>query len=169
MHQHVDSEVLEKLIKANSATARMSGWRETGKKFKFALEKKELEQKIADLNASTVMLNRVRSSIDSIHIEGVQSSSSRTIARLANFLAKIRRYTGSLHSAISAGCSTDCHPVHRTNLYLEDRSGPLLKKKPLVTFKIELASIAECATTSDWHHAQIDILDDEQAQAPVPQ
>ncbi|KAL8832344.1 MAG: hypothetical protein Q9170_004914 [Blastenia crenularia] len=128
---------LSDLIKSHTNSTRDTLWRQTSQKFKFALKKDELDQKISELDASTSMLSRLRVAGGLIQDDDQQPSSSRRIEKLSNFLNKIQSYTSRLYSAIGESCSMSCHPLHRFKLYLEDQSAPLLRKKPQIFFRIE--------------------------------
>ena len=160
----VDSEFLKKLTEANAFAAEGVGWRQTGRRIKFALKKDELDQKIDNLNKSTKMLSRLRISGDFMHDEDIPVSPSRTTAKLTTFLSKVQKYSSCLYSAISAGWAIGCHSSHRTNLYLADCSAPMLRKKPLVSFQIELGSMAASKARNAWHYVQVDVLNDDEAQ-----
>ena len=152
---------MEELIKLNSRSREQSQWRQTGQKIKFALKKDELDSKISRLDASTSMLSRLRVAGGLLQDEGQQSSSSRRTEKLTAFLNKLQRYTRCLYFAIADGCATGCHSLHRSKLFLEDRSAPLLRKKPKVSFQIELASLPISAEGNAWHYAHVEVLDNE--------
>lgn len=129
------------------------------RRIKFSIQKDELDQRISELDNSTKMLSRLRLSGALMHEENVQSS-SRTITKLAAFLHKIQGHAASLHSAISSSWALGCHPEHRTNLYLENRSATLTREKPQVTFKLDVGFIRQSTDSSIlWHKAQIDLLE----------
>lgn len=118
-----------------------------------------MDQRISELDNSTKMLRRLRLSGALLHEENVQSS-SRTIAKLTAFLHKIQGHAASLHSAISASWAVGCHTEHRTNLYLENRSAPLMREKPRVTFKLDVGFITQPTDSKIlWYKAQIDLLE----------
>jgi len=129
------------------------------RRIKFSLQKDELDQRISELDYSTKMLGRLRLSGVLMHEDSIQSS-SRTIAKLAAFLQKIQGHAASLHSAISASWAVGCHTEHWTNLYLENRSAPLMREKPRVTFMLDVGVITQSRNSSIlWHKAQIDLLE----------
>ncbi|KAL6718530.1 hypothetical protein ACLMJK_004622 [Lecanora helva] len=153
------SRYLEGLIR-NNAMQKKSILSQTVQKIKFALNKDEVDRLISELDASTVKMSRFRGLGERLQDEGTPSS-SRTVATFATFLRKVQTYSNHLYSAISAGCSINCHPSHTTNIYLEDRSAPLLRKKALkspVTFNIELVSDTETPKEPTQRHANIQVV-----------
>ncbi|KAL8801036.1 MAG: hypothetical protein Q9182_004728 [Xanthomendoza sp. 2 TL-2023] len=152
---------LDNLIDIYSASSGTAHWRETSQKFKFALKKDELDQKISELNDSTLMLSRLRVAGSLIQEDTPQATHSRSIEKLSNFLGKIQKHTQSLYFAIADGCSSSCHPLHRFKLYLEDRSAPLLKRKPAIHFRIESLPSPNDTELQAWHCAHVEALEEE--------
>lgn len=152
-----DSGYLEELIKANS---KPNGNFDLRGKIKFSMKKEELEQKIAELDKSTIMLERLRLSGSLMHDENINSS-SRTITKLAGFLHSIRKHANSLYSAISSGWAAGCHAEHRIRLYLENRSAPLQKERSIITFKLDLAVMSQTLPSKlRWQQTQIDLFEE---------
>ncbi|KAL8676088.1 MAG: hypothetical protein Q9186_007356, partial [Xanthomendoza sp. 1 TL-2023] len=160
--QQAHKSYLVDLINTHSTSSGNTRWRETSQKFKFALKKDELDQKISELNASTLMLSRLRVAGGLIQDDTQHPTSSRSIEKLSNFLSKIQKHTRRLYFAIADGCSSSCHPLHRFKLYLEDRSAPLLKRKPAVYFRIESLPSPNHTELHTWHCAHVEALEEEQ-------
>ncbi|KAL8816326.1 MAG: hypothetical protein Q9223_004640 [Gallowayella weberi] len=158
---------LDSLIDVYWTSSGNARWRETSQKFKFALKKDELDQKISELNASTLMLSRLRVAGGLIQDDTQQATHSRSIEKLSNFLGKIQKHTHRLYFAIANGCSSTCHPLHRFKLYLEDRSAPLLKRKPAVHFRIESLPSPNDMEIQAWHGAHVEALEEEQTRLQI--
>ncbi|KAL8810331.1 MAG: hypothetical protein Q9200_002668 [Gallowayella weberi] len=160
---------LDSLIDVYWTSSGNARWRETSQKFKFALKKDGLDQKISELNASTLMLSRLRVAGGLIQDDTQQATHSRSIEKLSNFLGKIQKHTHRLYFAIANGCSSTCHPLHRFKLYLEDRSAPLLKRKPAVHFRIESLPSPNDMEIQAWHGAHVEALEEEQTRLQIRQ
>lgn len=158
--QQAQGSYLLDLINLHANSTKTSRWRQTSQKFKFALEKEELDQKISELDMSTSMLSRLRVAGGLLQDDDQLPSSGR-IRRLTGFLNKAQRYTSDLYSAIRESCPTSCHTLHRFKLYLEDQSAPLLRKKPQISFRIEALPVPTPAELRAWYYAHVETLEEE--------
>lgn len=95
-----------------------------------------------------------------LHDNGIQSS-SRSIARFANFLHRIQRHANSLYGAIAQRLACRCHYEHGTKFYLEGHSGVLQKKSLPINFKLAIEALeARTVEGNLRHEICIEVLED---------
>ena len=150
------------MIDNHSPRTELSRWQKTSQKIKFALKKEELDRKITELDASTLMLSRLRIAGSSLQDNDQRGLASRSIVKLSSFLSKVHEYTKNLYFAIASGCPKSCHSLHRFKLYLEDWSAPLLKKKPTISFRIESFPLPPAEGHREWHAANVQALTEDE-------
>lgn len=154
----VKTRDLKQVLRANE---RKGGKYDFKKRIKFSLHKDELDRRIKDLIEATNALARLREISALLHENGVQSS-SRSSAKFAVFLQRIRRHANSLYGAMAQRLASGCHYEHLTKLYLEGWS-EVLQKKPL-PIKFKLAVEAPGARTLEGglrHEICIGVSDDQ--------
>ncbi|KAJ5739887.1 hypothetical protein N7533_012671 [Penicillium manginii] len=97
------------------------------KRIKFSIRKEDLQKQIAELNDCNEALSRLR--IRSAEVKSFAAQPmSRTIAKFASVLNGVQNYAQRLYSAISSGCTDECHLEHETRLFLQTRSSEMNTK-----------------------------------------
>ena len=134
---------------------------------KFALKKQDFDIKLARLDASTRMLDRLAASARAVQQQQIHMPSRRA-RKMATFLSLVQENANRLYTAVARSWTAECHQEHNTKLHLDPRSthfqgvsGRIKHTKPVV-FNISLSTDAQIVAALDAEpKIVVEVLDDD--------